>query len=339
MYKIFYGVLLTLTWLFSPALFAQQSVVNVYNARHYLNDERFYQAFTEKTGIQVRVVEGKNDELIQRLLNEGKNSEADVLMTVDAAYLSLAHEQNLLQAISSPILDEAIPEHLKQTEGFWYGLAMRARVIAYAKEKIKPAQLSTYEALAEPQFKGKVLSRSSSHVYTQSLVASILAANGSEITERWAAGMVANFARMPEGGDTDQLRAIAAGMGELALVNTYYIANLLNSNKAEERALAAKIGVFFPNQADRGTHVNISGAGVTKYAPHRKNAIKLLEYLATEGQRYFADANYEYPVNPLYQPHPTLAALGNFKQDVLNAAIYGANNAGALKMMNKVGWK
>lgn len=339
MYKFFYVLLMVFVWLFSPVLFAQQSIVNVYNARHYLNDERFYQAFTEKTGIQVRVVEGKNDELIQRLLNEGKNSEADVLMTVDAAYLTLAYEQNLLQAINTPVLEEAIPEHLKQKEGFWYGLALRARVIAYAKEKIKPEQLSTYEALAQPQFKGKLLSRSSSHVYTQSLVASILAANGSEFTEKWAAGIVANFARTPEGGDTDQLRAIAAGVGELALVNTYYIANLLNSSKAEDRAVAAQIGVFFPNQTDRGTHVNISGAGVIKYAPHRENAIKLLEYLATEGQRYFADANYEYPANPIYQPHPTLEAFGSFRQDMLNAAIYGANNAGALKIMNKVGWK
>lgn len=335
--KLFTGFIVLYS--FSPLLYAQQQVVNVYNSRHYSTDTQLYQAFTEKTGIQVKVVEGKNDELVQRLLNEGKNSPADVLIAVDAGRLSMAATKDLLQPVKTTVLTQAIPAHLHHPDGLWYGLAVRARVLAYAKDRVKPENLSSYEALAEPQFKGKILSRSSNHVYTQSLVASLLAANGSETIEKWAMGMVANFARPPEGGDTDQLRAIAAGQGDIALVNSYYIATLFNSKKPEDQAVAAQIGVFFPNQADRGTHVNISGAGVAKYAPNAENAIKLLEYLATDGQRYFADVNYEYPANPEYKAHATLAAFGEFKQDTLNSALYGTNNAGALKIMDKAGWK
>jgi len=315
--------------------------VNVYNSRHYGTDEQLYSAFTEKTGIKVNVVEGKHDELIQRLANEGKNSPADVLITVDAGRLALATTKDLFQPVQTPTLEKAVPDHLHHPDHLWYGLSMRARVLVYTKDKdrLDPAILSTYEALAEPAYKDKVLSRSSSNVYTQSLVASILAANGPEETLEWAKGVVENFARPPEGGDTDQIRAVAAGQGDVAIANTYYVGRLLNSDKPEDRKVGEQVGVFFPNQDGRGTHVNISGAGVAKYAPNRDNAVKLLEYLVTDGQRYFADVNFEYPVNPDIEPHPTLAEFGEFNQDTLNASEYGKNSAEAVKIMDRAGWK
>ncbi len=316
-----------------------EEIVNIYNSRHYASDKQLYEAFTKATGIQVNVVEGKHDELMQRMTSEGAKSPADVLITVDAGRLALAATENLLQPVSTPMLEKAIPVHLRHPDGLWYGLAMRARVLVYAKGRINPAQLSSYEALADPQFKGQVLTRSSSNSYTLSLVGSIIAANGPQKTEAWAKGLVANFARPPEGGDTDQIKAVAAGQGGIALANTYYLGKLIASSKPEDQAIAEKVAVFFPNQQDRGTHVNISGAGVAKHAPHRDNAIKLIEYLATDGQRYFADVNFEYPVNPAMKPHPILAAFGEFKQDTLNAATYAANSIEAAKIMDRAGWK
>jgi iron(III) transport system substrate-binding protein len=321
----------------APLAGAQE--VNVYNARHYSTDEQLYSAFTDSTGIRVNVVEGNHDELIQRMLAEGEQGPADLLITVDAGRLALAAAEDLLQPVTTPVLEKAVPANLHHPDGLWYGISVRARVLVYARERIKPEDLSTYEALADPQFQGKILSRSSSYVYTTSLVGSIIEAIGPEKTEQWAEGVVANFARPPEGGDTDQIRAVAAGQGDIAIVNTYYIARLINSDKPEDRAVAEKIAVFFPNQQDRGTHVNISGAAVTKYAPHRDNAIKLLEYLVTEGQRYFADVNFEYPVNPEFASHTTLAAFGDFKQDNLNAATFAANSKEALMIMDRAGWK
>ena len=316
-----------------------EEVVNIYNSRHYASDKQLYEAFTKATGIQVNVVEGKHEELMQRLTSEGAKSPADVLITVDAGRLAQVATENLLQPVSTPVLEKAIPAHLRHPDGLWYGLAVRARVLVYAKGRINPAQLSTYEALAEPQFKGQILTRSSNNSYTLSLVGSILAANGPEKTEAWAKGLVANFARPPEGGDTDQIKAVAAGQGGIALANTYYLGKLIASSKPEDRAVAEKVAAFFPNQQDRGTHVNISGAGVAKHAPHRDNAIKLIEYLATDGQRYCADVNFEYPVNPAMKPHPILAAFGEFKQDTLNAATYAANSIEAAKIMDRAGWK
>lgn len=315
------------------------SEVNVYNSRHYGSDRQLYAGFTAASGIKVNVVEGDHDQLIQRLASEGSNSPADLLITVDAGRLALAASKQVLQPVTSPVLDKAVPAHLRNPENLWYGLAMRARVLVYAKDRVNPAILSTYEALAEPQFKRKLLSRSSNNVYTQSLVASILAANGPEKTLQWARGVVSNFARPPEGGDTDQIKAVAAGQGDIAIANTYYVGRLLSSDKEADRDIARKIAVFFPNQQGRGTHVNICGAGVARHAPNRDNAIKLLEYLATDGQRYFADVNHEYPVNPGVKPHPTLAGFGDFKQDTLNASTYGENSAAAVKLLDRANWK
>jgi iron(III) transport system substrate-binding protein len=314
--------------------------VNIYNARHYGTDQQLWDGFTKATGIKVNVVEANHDELIQRLIAEGENSPADVFITVDAGRLALAAEQDLLAPVKSAVLDQAIPAHLRHPDGLWYGLAMRARVLVYDKERVNPAELSTYEALADPKFKDKIVVRSSTSVYNLSLLGSIIAADGTEKAEAWAQGLVANLARPPEGGDTDQIKAVAAGVGDIAISNTYYFARLLASDKPEERAMAEKLAIFFPNQGDRGTHVNISGAGVVKGAPNQDNAIKLIEYLASpEAQRYFADISLEYPVNPTVKPHPVLASFGEFKQDTLNAATFAANSVEAAKIMDRAGWK
>jgi iron(III) transport system substrate-binding protein len=222
----------------------------------------------------------------------------------------------------------------------WYGLAMRARVLVYAKDRIDPATLSTYEALAEPAFKGQILVRSSTSVYNLSLVGSILAADGPAATETWCEGLVANMARPPEGGDTDQIKAVAAGVGGIAISNSYYLARIVASDKPENRAVAEKVAVFFPNQDGRGTHVNVSGAGILKTAPNKANAVKLLEYLVEpEAQRYFADVSFEYPVNPEVKPHPVLAEFGEFKQDALNPTLYAKNAPEAAMITDRCGWR
>jgi iron(III) transport system substrate-binding protein len=325
---------------FAAAGTAAAQEVNIYNARHYGTDQQLWDAFTKETGIAVNVVEAGHDELIQRLEAEGANSPADIFITVDAGRLALAAEKDLFASVKSPVLDADVPAHLRHPDGLWYGLAMRARVIVYDKERVNPADLSTYEALADPKYAGKILIRSSTNVYNLSLMGSIIAADGAEKAEAWAKGIVANMARPPEGGDTDQLKAVAAGVGDIAVSNTYYLARMLASEKPEDKAVGEKLAVFFPNQGDRGTHVNISGAGVLKNAPNKDNAIKLLEFMVSpEAQRYFADISLEYPVNPAVKPHPVLANFGEFKQDTLNAATFAANSVEAAKIMDRAGWK
>lgn len=319
---------------------AREQVVNVYNSRHYGTDEILWKAFTEKTGIRVNVVEGQHDELIQRLVVEGENTPADMLITVDAGRLAFAAAKGLFQPVTTPVLEESVPPHLHHPDGLWWGLAMRARIIVYAKDRVDPSQLRDYEDLADPRWRGRVLVRSSTNIYNISLVGSILAANGPEKTEEWCRGLVANLARPPQGGDTDQIRAVAAGVGDVAIVNSYYFARLAASEKPEDREIVEKLGVIFPNQDDRGTHVNISGAAVTRYAPHRDNAIALLEYLVSpEAQRYFADGSLEYPVNPKVEPHPVLRSFGTFRQDTLNAARYAELADEAVKIMDRCGWR
>lgn len=323
-----------------PAPAAQEQIVNVYNSRHYGTDRQLWDGFEAGTGIRVNVVDGTHEQLIQRMRSEGANSPADVFVTVDAGRLAQASGLGLLQPIRSELLDRRIPAHLRDPDRLWYGLAVRARVLVYAKDRIGPDQLSTYEALAEPRFKGKVLVRSSTNVYNLSLVGSILAADGPAATETWCEGLVANMARPPEGGDIDQIKAVAAGVGDVAISNTYYLARLQASADPAERAIGEKLAVFFPNQGDRGTHVNVSGAGVLKNAPHKDNAVKLLEYLASpEAQRYFADVSLEYPASPDVEPHPVLAAWGGFKQDKLNPALYARNSADAAMITDRCGWR
>ena len=326
----------------SPTARAQSGVVNLYSARHYDTDQALVDGFTAQTGIAVNVIQAGEDELIERIKGEGANSPADVLLTVDAGRLWRAQEAGLFQPVRSDVLEARIPANLREPEGHWFGFATRARVIAYAKDRVDPAQLSTYEALADPTWKGRVLVRSSTSVYNQSLVGSLIEANGPEATAQWARGIADNLARNPQGGDTDQLKALAAGEGDVAITNTYYYVRLLKSDKPEEQEMAAKIGIFFPNQAvgERGTHVNVSGAGVAANAPNRVNAIKLLEYLAGDtAQQSFASASNEYPVVEGATVDPMLAGLGTFRQDALNARTFGANNQRALVIMNAAGWR
>ncbi|HYD67037.1 Fe(3+) ABC transporter substrate-binding protein [Azospirillum sp.] len=319
---------------------AQAQEVNVYNSRHYNTDRAIYEAFTKATGVKVNVIEGNHDELIQRMKSEGASSPADLFITVDAGRLAAAAKEGLLEPVKSDVLAKAVPDHLRDAGGAWYGLSSRARLIVYAKDRVKPEDLKDYEDLAKPVWKGRVLTRSGTHPYSLALTASMIAANGEEKTEEWVKGLVGNLARAPKGGDTDQIKAVAAGEGDVAISNSYYLGKLITSAKPEDKAVADKVGVIFPNQSNRGTHVNISGAGVVKTAPHKADAIKLLEFLASpEAQRHFADGNMEYPVNPAVQPHPELVKLGAFKQDKMNAAAYAQHAEPALRIMDRAGWK
>jgi iron(III) transport system substrate-binding protein len=271
---------------------------------------------------------------------EGDKSPADVLITVDAGRLWRAQQNGLLQPIRNATLEKAIPANLREPDGHWFGFSKRARVLVVNKDKVKPSDLARYEDLADPKWKGRLLIRSSTNVYMQSLVGSMIATLGAPATETWAKHVVANLARTPKGGDTDQLKAVAAGEGDVAVSNTYYLARLINSSKADEKEVASKLAVIFPNQGDRGTHVNISGAGVARYSPNKANAIKFLEYLASpEAQNYFAKGNYEYPVVAGVPLHPVIQAWGSFKEDQISAAVFGRNNEEALKLMDRAGWK
>ncbi len=322
-----------------PAL-AQDKVLNLYSSRHYQTDEALYRNFTEKTGIRINRIEAGEDALIERMKNEGARSPADVLLTVDAGRLWRAEQAGLLQPIRSKVLESRIPGELRHPQGLWFAFSMRARPVFYAKGRVDPAAIRDYEDLAEPRFKGKVCVRSSSNIYNLSLMGSMIANVGPEKAEAWAKGVVANMARSPKGGDTDQLKALAAGECDIAIANTYYFVRLLKSAKPDERAAAAKIGVVFPNQGNRGTHVNVSGAGVAKNAPHRDAAIRFLEYLASpEAQAYFANGNNEYPVVGKVQGNPELAALGDFKRDSVNVSLLGRNQGAAQMAYDRAGWK
>lgn len=325
----------------SPAAPQGENVVNLYSARHYDSDRVLYENFTKETGIQINLVEGKEDELIERIKSEAANSPADVFITVDAGRIWRAQEAGILQPIESEILESKVPEYLRDPEGRWFGLSKRARVIIYNKEKVDPSELSTYEDLADPKWKGRIIVRSSSNIYNQSLVGAVLAEKGPEQTEEWVKGLVANFARPPEGNDISQIKSVAEGVADLAIVNSYYVARLANSDDPEDRAVVEKIGLFFPNQGDRGTHVNISGAGVVVTAPHKENAIEFLEYLVSpEAQMIFAKGNNEFPiVEGVKLDNPYLEQYIPFKEDDVNAGVIGKNNAEALQIMDRAGWK
>jgi iron(III) transport system substrate-binding protein len=316
--------------------------VHVYSSRHYDTDRELYDAFTRETGIRVRLIEGDADQLIARIRSEGANSPADVLITVDAARLARAKEAGILQPIRSEVLERRVPASLRDPDGTWFGVSKRARVIMYDRQKGLPQGLARYEDLADPRFRGQVCIRAAAHPYNTSLAGSILAADGPERAEEWARGVVANMARPPQGGDRDQFRAIVAGQCGLAVSNTYYLAQMAVSARAEDRAVAERIGVLFPNQApgDRGAHVNVSGAGVVRTAPNPEAARRFVEYLTgPRAQELFAVGNMEYPVVDDAPVHPALAALGTFREDGLNAARYAANAAQALQIMQRAGWR
>ena len=314
--------------------------VNVYTHRHYPADQELFAAFEKETGIKVNVINASADELIQKMTNEGDQSPADVLITVDAGRLVRAKMNNLLQGITSCKLDTIIPSHLRDAEGHWYALTKRARVIAYSKDRIKPEDLSSYEDLADKKWNKRILIRSSNNIYNQSLMASIIVNDGEEAAKNWAKSVVENMARGPKGNDRDQVKAVVGGEGDIAIVNTYYIGKLLNSKDPEEVKAGQGVGIFFPNQENRGTHINISGAGIAKYAPNKENAIKFIEYLADEkAQSVFAKTNYEYPVNPAVEPSELLQSWGEFKEDALPLTSLGMNNKKAVIIFDEVGWK
>ncbi len=318
----------------------QAEEVNVYSGRKEALIKPLFDEFTEQTGIRVNLVTGKADALITRLELEGENSPADLLLTVDAGRLYRAKEQGLLQAITSMELNRAVPENYRDPQGYWYGLSIRARVIVRSKAKIEPAQLSSYEALTDPVWKKQLCVRSSSNIYNQSLVASMLAHHGLEKTESWIRGLVGNFARDPKGGDRDQIKAVAAGQCNVALINTYYLAGMLDSDIDSEVAAANKVALFWPNQAGRGVHVNVSGAGVTRSAGHKAAAVRLLEYLVSiPAQEWYGKTNHEFPVREGIAGDHVLQSWGAFKADSLNLAVLGENNQAAVRAMDRGGWK
>ncbi|MEL6553164.1 MAG: Fe(3+) ABC transporter substrate-binding protein [Cyanobacteria bacterium J06621_11] len=318
---------------------AQTGAVNLYSSRHYNTDDALYETFTDLTGIRVNLLEGKANELLERLKAEGENSPADVFMTVDAGMLWRAEQENLFAPVSSSILSDNIPENLRHPDGFWFGFSKRARVIMYNKAAVNPSELSTYEDLASDRWRGKILIRSSDNIYNQSLVASLIEANGLEATEAWAADFVQNFAREPEGNDRAQIEAAAAGLGDLAIANTYYLPRYAKDEDPAKQEVFEKMGVFFPNQEGRGTHVNISGGGVLASAPNADAAQQFLEYLSgTEAQAFFAQGNNEYPVVDDAALDPVVAGFGTFDDDTINVAKYGENQAAAVQLMDRVGW-
>ena len=316
-------------------------VLNLYSARHYQTDEALYANFTKQTGIKINRIEASDDQLLERLKSEGVNSPADVLLIVDAARLAQADQLGLFQPVKSKVLDERIPASLRDPDGDWFGFSSRGRILVYNKATTKPSDIASYASLADPVNKGKVCTRTGSHPYNLSLIASRIAHVGEEKAEAWAKGVVANLARKPQGGDTDQIKAVAAGECGVAVSNTYYYARLLRSTKPEDQEIVAKTGIVWPDQRGDGTHINISGGGVLKHAPHRQNAIRFLEYLASDqAQIYFADGNNEWPVvKSVDVKNPALEKMGTFKADVLPIATLGGHTPAAQKIVDRVGWR
>ena len=318
----------------------EAGVVNLYTSRHYESDQELYKKFTEETGIEVNVVEGKGDELMERLNIEGENTEADLFITADAGNLYVASESGLLQPVESDTLNTNIPEKLRDVDNEWFGLTKRARVIVYAKDRVDPSELSTYEALTEEEWKGRVTVRESNNMYNVSLLASFIELNGEEAALDWAKGIVNNISRDPQGNDRDQAKAIVAEEGDVAIMNTYYIGGMLNSEDAEEVKVAESVDVFFPNQETTGTHINISGVGLTKHAQNKENAIKLMEFLSSEeAQGAYSAANNEYPVNPNVEPNDLLKSWGEFKEQDIDLSVLGENQQQAIKLFDQAGWK
>lgn len=318
----------------------EKQEVNVYTARHYEVDDELYNKFTEKSGIKVNVVKGEAEELIERLKREGESTQADLFVTVDGGVLANAKKNGVLQPVTSDVIEANVPENLRDTDNQWIGLATRARIIAYAKDRVNPDELSTYEDLTNEKWKGRILVRSSTSLYNQSLLASFIELNGEEKAEEWSKGIVNNFARQPDGGDRDQAKAVAAGTGDVAIMNTYYVGLLANSEDPEEVKVADSIGVFFPNQNTNGTHVNISGIGLAKHSKNKENAIELIEYLtSTEAQEFLSAQNFEFPVNPKAAKPQLLESWGDFKMQELNFDTLGEHNKKAIEIFNKTGWK
>lgn len=340
MYKIFQQIAVFLLAIsMSAGILAAE--VNIYSARKENLIKPLLDQFSAETGIKTNLITASADKLLTRMINEGRNTPADILITVDAGRLYRAVEADIFQPIESEKIEAIVPAHLRDPDNYWIALSKRARVIFYAPDRVDPDALSSYENLADPQWKKRICIRGSGNIYNQSLVASMISANGKQATQEWAQALVDNMARPPMGGDRDQIRAAAAGQCDIAVANTYYYAKMLENKKDQAQYQAAKkMAIFWPNQAGRGAHVNISGAGISKYSRNRENAIKLLEFLLSpEAQDWYASVNYEYPVNPEVKPSGLLASWGAFKTDTLNLSKLGELNAEAVKTMDRAGWK
>ena len=339
MKKAVFTALLSTSALAAFGVHAADTELNIYSARHYQTDEALYGNFTKQTGIKVNRIEAKEDELLERIRNEGANSPADVFITVDVSRLAHADQMGIFAPVKSALLDERIPANLRTER--WFSFSKRARLIVYNPELVKAEQVQSYEQLADPGLKGKVCTRSGSHPYNLSLGAAMIKHNGADETVKWASGLVDNFARAPKGGDTDQIKSVAAGECGVAIANSYYLARLMNSTKPDDQAVVDKIKVVWPNQHSWGTHINVSGAGMLKSAPHKEAAVKFLEYLASdEAQAYFANGNNEWPVVASVKvDNPALDKLGKFKADSMQIGELADTVAQAQKIYDRAGYR
>ena len=335
--KYFISLLLVLS---CSACQIESNEVNLYSARKEALMKPLLDSFTEETGIKVNIISSKADALLKRIQSEGINSPADVLLTTDAGRLHRAKNADIFTPIDSATLRNNIPTQYRDSESMWFGLSIRLRPIMFT-EQANSALITRYEDLNNPELKGQICVRSSSNIYNQSLVSSMLEINGEQATEDWAKGFVANLARNPQGGDRDQIRAASVGQCSIAIANTYYLAQMLaNPEGHKDRQAAEKMRVFWPNQLDRGAHANVSGAGLIKTAPNKTNAIKLIEFLSSEkAQEIYANVNYEYPVKKDIKVNPILTGWGEFKADSIALEKLGLNNSKALKLMDRAGWK
>jgi iron(III) transport system substrate-binding protein len=334
-----FNKLILASFVFVGSLFAA-SEVNVYSHRHYDTDKKLFKMFEEKTGIKVNVVKADANALIRRMASEGKNSPADVLITVDAGRLYQAKQKNLLQAIKSDYLTKNIPASLRDKDNEWFALTKRARVVVYPKNSDIANEIKTYEDLANPKFKGMIMVRSSNHVYNQSLLAAVIAHHGEKYALKWAKGVVANMARRPKGNDRYQVKAVANGIGKIGIANTYYVGKMIGNKDFSEAEAVKKVKILFPIFENGGTHINVSGAGVAKYAPHKENAIKFIEFLASpEAQDLFANSNFEYPAAKGVKMNNVVASWGKFKDDNISINTLGKYNAAAVRIFDEAGWK
>jgi len=326
-------------WVCTGLIGASGQQVNVYSARHYSNDADLYRLFTEKTGIEVNLVEGNGDALLQRIRAEGRNSPADVFITVDAGRLWMAENEGFFQAIESAYLEEVVPAYLRHPDGLWFGITKRARILFYAKDRVNPEELSTYEDLADSKWRGRLLIRSSNNIYNQSLLGAMIEKLGEEGATEWAAQVHQNLARRPQSNDTGQIRAIAEGLGDVALANHYYYGRLQQSDQPADQAIVEKVGVFYPNQGKGGAHVNISGVGVLANAPNREEAVAFLEFLVSpQAQRILISGNPEFPIHPEVSL-PESLGFPDIEEDNVPASFIGANNGRAIRIFDRVGWR
>ena len=336
--KILSGLVVSLA--FTPMIASAGEEVSLYSARKEKLIKPLLDKFTATTGITVNLVTGKADALLKRLEVEGHNSPADLFITTDAGRLHRGKVAGVLQKVESDVLNNRIPKHLRDIDGMWFGLSLRARPIMYVKSKVKSDELSSYEALADDKWKGRICIRGSGNIYNQSLVASMIANIGVEKTEAWAKKFVANFARPPKGGDRDQIKAAAAGQCDIAVANTYYLGKMIHGKDENQKKASDAVAVFWPNQGDRGAHVNVSGISMTKAAKNKENAQKLMEFLVNkESQEWYASSNHEYPILAGTKWTDTLTSWGKFKADELNLSKLGELNADAVKLMDRSGWK